>query len=95
MHSKTKLSLQFHGLEFGRYKVQESIMDESNANSYSKWVELGQPTDPSETQIAEMKSAALLRPLQTGTVDSTDGSLSILISMKSHSVRLVELKPTS
>jgi|TARA_Y100000814_G_scaffold293636_1_gene276321 xylan 1,4-beta-xylosidase len=95
VHSKTKLSLQFHGLEFGRYKVQESIMDESNANSYSKWVELGQPTDPSETQIAEMKSAALLRPLQTGTVDSTDGSLSILISMKSHSVRLVELKPTS
>ncbi|UCH24381.1 MAG: hypothetical protein JSV66_10525 [Trueperaceae bacterium] len=95
LESTTDVDLQLRGLEPGHYQLRRLVVDDSDANAYATWVEMGRPIDPTGEQIADMKSAARLRAAEVGTAESTDGVLTTRVSMKSHSVWLLELHHAS
>ena len=64
-----------------------------HSNSYSAWIEMGEPQNPSEEQLRILKRASMLKMVEETTVDNTDGKCAFTIPLAAHSVCLVELIP--
>lgn len=74
--------------------VTQFVVDETHSNPYSVWTGQGSPTNPSESQLQELKAAqhlALMQPVSTMMVD-TSFSTSFTINRQSGTLLLIGLK---
>lgn len=57
------VTLTITGLPAGRATVTHYRIDETHSNSYSAWLRMGSPQQPTPAQIAELERASALQPL--------------------------------
>ena len=57
------VTLTIDGLPTGAAQVEHYRIDETHSNSYSAWVRMGSPQQPTPAQYAELEKASELQPL--------------------------------
>ena len=58
------ITLTIQGLPAGRATITHLRIDETHSNSYSAWVRMGSPQQPTPAQIAALERASALQPLR-------------------------------
>ncbi len=75
-----------------RILVREYRIDEDHSNSYTAWLAMGSPQNPTAEQHAQLKAAGQLQTLDSPRwIDSRDGRIKIQFSAPRQSVSLLEL----
>jgi xylan 1,4-beta-xylosidase len=94
IHGLTQVKVEVVGLnpDYG-YRLRRLLIDSVHSNSYSAWVEMGEPQNPSEEQLRILKRASMLKTVEETTVTNTDGKCAFTVPLAAHSVCLVELIP--
>jgi xylan 1,4-beta-xylosidase len=91
----TEGTLEVSGLEPGRaYCVQRHVIDATHSNAHTAWLQMGEPQSPTMEQLATLQRAAMLARVEEtmATVDRA-GCLTLALSLREHSVNLLELYP--
>jgi beta-xylosidase len=73
------------------YRVVKYVIDKTHANAYTKFVELGEPQDPSEEVKQAIREAGALKPEEMGIITPEDNLVSV--TMENNAVVLLELFP--
>ena len=77
----------------GAAKFEEFRIDDEHSNSYTAWLRMGRPQNPTAAQSSELESAAQLK--QVGTpraVGSGKGAYVVTIDLPSESVSLLRVR---
>lgn len=74
-----------------KYRVVKYLIDKHHANVYTKFVELGEPQEPSEDVKAAIREAGALKAEEMGTVAPDNNK--ITVTMENNAVVLLELFP--
>ena len=78
-------------LPYGEYSVSHYRIDKNNCNSYSAWMELGQPEYPTQNEAEVINKAALLKKWYEDEEIKGD-EYSMNIQMSDYSVSLLKFK---
>ena len=86
----------------GRWKHSQSArlthyrIDNSHSNSYTRWLEMGAPQQPSADQVAELKASGMLQTLgEPSAVEMKGGEASLRFSLPIHAISLLVLEQGS
>lgn len=84
------VSLNLLGLPPGKALLEHFTIDQKNSNSYSLWLEMGSPQNPTEEQIALLEEAGQLK-LATSPVwvSTSNGEIMIKIALERQAVSLL------
>jgi xylan 1,4-beta-xylosidase len=94
VHQPTSVAVRLSGLEAGRrYVAYCTMVDERHGNAHTAWVLMGKPRPPSAEQRLALQEASRLKPDQLGEVVAADGIAELSITLRAHSVCLLELVP--
>lgn len=85
-----KLDLEFE-TENGEYMLLTKLVDEKTCNPLKAWHDLGEPANPSSTELKIIKSAALPF-IQTDRMSISDGKKNIAFELEEHGLMYFELK---
>jgi xylan 1,4-beta-xylosidase len=87
------ITLTIEGLPAGRATVIHSRIDDTHSNSYSAWLKMGSPRNPTSAQYAELEKASelqALRPPRQTTI-TQDGRLTETFELPRKSVSFVKV----
>ena len=88
----SQVDIDFTGLEPATHYVVERYLVSSNSgNSYSAWVEIGEPQNPTEEEVAVMRSASRLEAAHDAVTTSETGTCGYRVILPAHSVCLLRL----
>lgn len=71
--------------------VEKYVIDKTHANAYTKFVELGEPQNPSEEVKQAIREAGALKLEPVGVITPADNKVSV--TMDNNAVVLLELFP--
>ncbi|TFH06428.1 MAG: hypothetical protein E4H09_00220 [Spirochaetales bacterium] len=75
------------------YRLSTTAVDSVRGNAYASWIAMDRPKFPSESQMRELRDAALLVTDETSVTPNSDGSITVTLTMENRSVTLLELNP--
>jgi xylan 1,4-beta-xylosidase len=87
------ITLTIEGLPTGRATVTHARIDETHSNSYSAWLRMGSPQNPTRAQYIELENASELqafRPPRQTTIDQ-DGRVIETFDLPRKSVSFVKV----
>lgn len=73
------------------YRVEKYVIDKTHANAYTKFVELGEPQNPSEEIKQQIREAGALKAEPVGIITPADNK--VAVTMENNAVVLLELFP--
>jgi beta-xylosidase len=82
--------VKFSGLD-KEYRIEKYIIDKTHANAYTKFLDLGQPQNPSPEIRQQIRDAGALTAEVCGTV--SPGNDTVTVTMTENAVVLLELYP--
>ena len=82
--------VKFSGLD-KEYRIEKYIIDKTHANAYTKFLQLGQPQNPSPEIRQQIRDAGALTAEVCGTV--SPGNDTVTVTMTENAVVLLELYP--
>ena len=85
------ISLRIDGLNASQVKVQQYRVDHDHANAYSAWLAMGSPQTLTPEQIAMLRKANGLIPLETGALRPSAGSVSLTTTLPRQGVALYRI----
>jgi xylan 1,4-beta-xylosidase len=88
------VTLTVNNLPFpsGSVRVRQYLVDHTHSNSYTAWVGMGRPAQPSQTQWTQLSAASDLCYYET-TVTPTGNSWTATFPLSAYSVGLIVLAP--
>lgn len=88
-----EVSLDLSGLDEEPGSVRHYVVDESHSNSYTRWLAMGSPQEPTDEQIAELKRAAQLHEMdEAPEVEATDSGHRISLKLPRKAVSLLVME---
>jgi xylan 1,4-beta-xylosidase len=76
-----------------RARITHYRIDNSHSNSYTRWLEMGAPQNPTDVQVAELKAAGQLQVLGKSVFISVkDGKVEIEFALPIHGTSLLVLE---
>ena len=87
------VTLTIAGLPAGRATITHQRIDEDHSNSYSAWLEMGSPQQPTPAQYAALEKASELQtiePSRTATI-GRDGRVTETFDLPRKSVSFVKV----
>lgn len=80
------------GAPEGTPKVTRYLVDETHSNSFTAWLAMDSPQEPSAEQIAQLEEASKLATVEEGaTFTVGDGSSTVSLTLPRQGVSLIEL----
>lgn len=73
------------------YRVVKYLTDKNHANAYTKFVEFGEPQNPSEEIKQQIRVAGALKPEEAGVISPDNNK--VKVTMENNAVVLLELFP--
>ncbi|MBD3351753.1 MAG: hypothetical protein GF364_09735 [Candidatus Lokiarchaeota archaeon] len=91
---KKKVTISIENLPsvWDSVKCEHVILDTAHDNTYSAWINLGKPLQPTTDQLQTIKEKEALSIQKTGTLPVEDGILSQKISVNPHSINYIKFK---
>jgi len=81
----------WHGCQSA--KLTHYRIDQNHSNSYTKWLSMGSPQNPTPKQYTELKAAGILQTLgDPGQVQVTGGKAEVQFSLPIHAISLLVLE---
>lgn len=92
---ETAVSVAVHGLgDSSSYQLSHYRIDHDHSNSYTVWKSLNSPQDPTEDQLATIKSRQGLEEFEPAkTMTASNGALSVDVSLPLPSASLLIFTP--
>ena len=92
--AETAVSVAVQGLGDRSFQLSHYRIDQNHSNSYTVWKSLNSPQDPTEDELATIKSRQGLESFEPAkTVKANHGALSVDISLPLPSVSLLIFTP--
>lgn len=87
------VTLNISGLPAGRATITHLRIDETHSNSYTAWVRMGSPQQPTAAQYAELERASELQPLtpERAVTIGPDGQITETFELPRKSVSFVKV----
>jgi len=90
--SGAPVELQIAGIPAKQVKLRHFRIDQQHSNSYSAWLRMGSPANPTAAQVAQLQQASELAQLgATGTLKTPGGKATIKLQLPRQAVSLVTL----
>ncbi len=86
-----RVDVELRGVS-GSMLMTRSVIDASHSNSYSRWLEIGRPQEPTFAQLRELESACRIEPTDVRQIEARNNTCAFDISMTTHSVHLITLE---
>lgn len=88
-----EVSLTLTGAPEGEPQVSRCVVDSDEANSFTAWLAMGSPQQPTAAQIAELEEASKLMPEKEAARTSREGGrLALRFPLERQGVTLLELE---
>ena len=85
----TAVTVKLKGLENESVLLEHFIIDQKNSNSYSLWLKMGSPQNPTDDQVAQLEEAGQLKLASSPTWISIDnGKTTINLDLERQAVSL-------
>ncbi len=87
------IDIDLTGTPNGSPAVVRTLVDEGHSNSFTAWLAMGSPQNPSPAQIQELEEASKLKPIDQATsVTPADSGCRIRFDLARQGVTLLELE---
>ena len=87
-----QIELRIAGLPAGPVTLTQYRVDPEHGNSYTKWLAMGSPQPPTNTQIAELQQASELAVVDgPKQVSAGNGQVTTAITLPRQGVALIKL----
>lgn len=87
------IDIDLTGTPNGSPAVVRTLIDEGHSNSFTAWLAMGSPQNPSTAQIQELEEASKLKPIDQATsVTPADSGCRIRFDLARQGVTLLELE---
>ncbi len=87
------IDIDLTGTPNGSPAVVRTLVDEGHSNSFTAWLAMGSPQNPSTAQIQELEEASKLKPIDQATsVTPADSGCRIRFDLARQGVTLLELE---
>lgn len=87
------IDINLTGTPNGSPAVVRTLVDEGHSNSFTAWLAMGSPQNPSPAQIQELEEASKLKPIDQATsVTPADSGCRIRFDLARQGVTLLELE---
>jgi xylan 1,4-beta-xylosidase len=85
------VTINLGGLKPGNHAMTHYRMDKDHSNSYGVWQAMGSPQDVSGEEFTKLEAAGQLATLETGTIDASNGTVTLTTALPRQGVSLVRI----
>jgi xylan 1,4-beta-xylosidase len=92
---ETPVALAVRNLPGKSYRVRHYRIDAEHSNAHTRWKELGEPQDPTDAELAQIKARQGLEELEPArTIDANEGRIDVEVTLPLPAASLLVLEPT-